>query len=111
MYNAGKKSDSSGINEYQYMLLTVFDVEVDELKYLTTPIENFITLSIWKKMTETQFNCLYYLLHGLDIPFSQRHSIFVDNVVIYNNRIKKIAARARDKNYRKNQKKIKNKGE
>jgi len=89
MDNIKKTFVPSKINEYQYMLLTLFDVDVDKIRYLTTPTKNFSTLSIWKKMTETQFNCLYYLLHGLDIPFSQRYSIFIDNVVVYNNKLHK----------------------
>ena len=94
MDNIEKTFPSSGITEYQYILLTLFDVEADKVKCLTTPTKNFSTLSIWKKMTETQFNCLYYLLHGLDIPFSQRYSIFIDNVVVYNNKLNQYKKKA-----------------
>jgi hypothetical protein len=95
MDNIKKRFVPSEINEYQYMLLTLFDVDADKIRYLTTPTKNFSTLSIWKKMTETQFNCLYYLLHGLDMPFSQRYSIFIHNVVIYNNKLTKYKKKGR----------------
>jgi hypothetical protein len=95
MDNIKKTFVPSGITEYQYILLTLFDVDADKIRHLTTPTKNFSTLSIWKKMTETQFNCLYYLLHGLDIPFSQRYSIFIDNVVVYNNKLHKYKKKGR----------------
>lgn len=85
----------SNLTEYQYILLELFDVELKELEWITPPTKNFSTMSVWKEMTETQFNCLYYLLHGLSVPFPQRYSMFVFNVVIYNNKINKAKIKQR----------------
>ena len=100
------------MEQYKYLLVTVFNRPIEEAIRAKSPEKGFMQFSIWKKMTNEQFDCLYRILNTKTLNEDQRYTIFHNSIYVYNTvlrettRIKK--KKMYDKQYREvNKEKIK----
>ena len=91
------------MSEYYYLLHTVFNRPFEELYSVELPIKGFMSLKIWKHMTEEQFGYLYAILNTNTLSKDQKYTIFHNSIYIYNSVLKETT---RVKNRVKNKEKI-----
>jgi len=72
------------MSEYYYLLLTVFNRPFEEAYSVEPPIKGFMSLKIWKHMTEEQFGYLYAILNTNTLSKDQKYTIFNNSIYIYN---------------------------
>lgn len=99
------------MEQYRYLLVTVFDRPMKEAIRNKSPVKGFMQLGIWKKMTNEQFDCLYRILNTKTLNEDQRYTIFHNSIYIYNSVLKETSRvqyliknkekiKLREKNYR-----------
>jgi len=99
------------MEQYKYLLVTVFDRPIKEAIRNKSPEKGFMQFSIWKKMTKEQFDCLYFILNSKTLNEDQRYTIFHNSIYIYNSVLKETSRvqyliknkekiKLREKNYR-----------
>ena len=76
------------MEQYKYLLVTVFDRPIKEAIRNKSPVKGFMQLGIWKKMTNEQFDCLYRILNTKTLNEDQRYTIFHNSIYIYNSVLK-----------------------
>lgn len=93
------------MEQYKYLLITVFDRPMEEAIRNKSPVKGFMQLGIWKKMTNEQFDCLYRILNTKTLNEDQRYTIFHNSIYIYNSVLKETTRVKNKKKIRLQQKK------